>query len=343
MERNIFLTVAVPTYNGARTIRKMLEILLPQVNDEIEVLISDNCSTDETPQIISSYQGKYPQIKYIRNEKNLGADGNFLQCMMLAEGQFTMLISDDDIIVEDAIGKITAFLRAHPDVQLAYLDTVGFKNEYKGRSACHKYKEFSPVIEESIVTQNKQEFLHYAQRMWGFTSTFVWNTARMKAVDHPEQYYNTYFLQSYMHISCANRPDDMLGVIQGPCIAVGEYGIIGNYDTAQVEGVFYRRMIKTAVACGFPQKDLEEYYVWKLRHLVIRTVIKEKVAGVKKTHVKSVIQATQGLPLLRAELLATFLIPRRLCQLILKKYRRSKGVSADTYVNRPTEQKEEAE
>lgn len=45
------LTIAIPTYNGARTIASMLNILLPQVDERVEVLVSDNCSTDNTVEI----------------------------------------------------------------------------------------------------------------------------------------------------------------------------------------------------------------------------------------------------------------------------------------------------
>ena len=46
LEESTLLTIAIPTYNGARTIGNMLDILLPQINDQVEVVIVDNCSTD---------------------------------------------------------------------------------------------------------------------------------------------------------------------------------------------------------------------------------------------------------------------------------------------------------
>lgn len=336
MENKYLLTIAIPTYNGAKTISNMLDLLLPQITSDIEILVSDNCSTDATPEIISEYQKSYPQICYIKNEKNLGADGNFLQCMLKASGKFTMLISDDDIIIEGAIKKITDYLKENPKVQLAYLDTVGFKNKYNGIESCHRYDRFSPQIESDLTTKNKNEFLRYAQRLWGFTSTYLWNTERMKSVINPAKYFDTYFLQCYMHIECSNNPDDLLGVIKGPCIAVGEYGIIGNYDTAKVEGVFYRKMIKKAVESGYNENQLMEFYKWKLCHLVSRAVIKEKIAGVKKTKSESIVEATEGMIFCRCYLLSVYYFPKCICKFILTIYRKSKGLSTDTYVNRPT-------
>ena len=64
LEESTLLTIAIPTYNGARTIGNMLDILLPQINDQVEVLIVDNCSTDNTPQIVKKYMERYNKISY---------------------------------------------------------------------------------------------------------------------------------------------------------------------------------------------------------------------------------------------------------------------------------------
>ena len=53
MDNEKLLTIAIPTYNGANTISNMLEILLPQCDERVEILISDNASTDNTKLIIS--------------------------------------------------------------------------------------------------------------------------------------------------------------------------------------------------------------------------------------------------------------------------------------------------
>ena len=61
------LTIAIPTYNGEKTISDMLELLLPQVDDRVEIIISDNCSTDDTYDIINKYiilQKEYGQPMY---------------------------------------------------------------------------------------------------------------------------------------------------------------------------------------------------------------------------------------------------------------------------------------
>lgn len=135
MEQPI-LTIAIPTYNGTKTIQCMLDLLLAQYDSRVEILISDNCSTDATEEIIGNYVKSHPYLKYYRNKENIGPDANFLQCMKLATGKYIHLLSDDDVMTEGALHKILDFLESNADVSLVYLYTVGFRGKYNGISKC---------------------------------------------------------------------------------------------------------------------------------------------------------------------------------------------------------------
>lgn len=333
---NPILTIAVPTYNGSKTIRNMLNILIPQITDDVELLISDNCSTDETPTIIEEYKVQYPNIRTLYNKQNIGADGNFLQCMQQAKGDFVMLISDDDIIVENAVDKILTFLRMNPSVTLAYLESVAFRDTYIDVEHCHGYKFLEP-FDKSFVTTDKTTFFRCCRRLFGFTSSYVWSTKRIHEIKNPEQYFNTYFLQAYICLCCSNSPDDKLGVIQGPCIAIGEYGIIGNYDVALVEGINYQKMMKQAIAWGYPAKEFNEWYEWKLCTLCRNAIIKERAVNQRKTSTKNVIIASKGHPKTWVKLYPLLLLPGWSCRIILKVVRKKQKRAFTSYVNRPTD------
>lgn len=338
MESRPFLTIAIPTYNGGNTICSMLDILLPQVNERIEVIISDNCSTDNTPQIINSYVNKYPFIQYVRNEYNLGADSNFLQCMRMAKGKFTLLISDDDIIVEDAIEKICNFLYENPEVTLAYLDTVEFKDRYIDKEHTTRFIDKSKPVSKNICTKDKSEFISYVGRQWGFTSSFLWNTDKCQAIKNPEDYYGTYWLQSYIHIGCSTGEHSLLGMIAGPCIAAGAYGIINNYDIAEIEGIYYKKMLDYAcVTAGYSQKQLEKLWIWKICFLASRSIIKERSIGAKKTSVSKLFYTLYKYPYAWIHLFPIFLFPNFICKYILTFVRKKQGRNQLSYINRMTD------
>ena len=73
MDNEKLLTIAIPTYNGAKTIANMLEILLPQCDERVEVLISDNASTDNTKLIIDKYIEKWKHPIILKEPKKLPA------------------------------------------------------------------------------------------------------------------------------------------------------------------------------------------------------------------------------------------------------------------------------
>ena len=103
MEQNKpLLSICIPTYNGASSLLvTILDSLLPAIqkfDGGIEVVVSDNCSVDNTNSILNSYN-KYKYYRHVRNLHNIGFNGNMLQLAdKYANGVYTWFIGDDDII-----------------------------------------------------------------------------------------------------------------------------------------------------------------------------------------------------------------------------------------------------
>jgi abequosyltransferase len=119
------LSIAIPTYNGSRYIREALDSIISQLEDiheEVEVVISDNASTDQTPEIIRDYQSKYSFIKYFRNEENLGADRNFDLAVRRSTGEYAWLFSDDDKLKPGAIKRVLEALEKYPNIGLIWVN-----------------------------------------------------------------------------------------------------------------------------------------------------------------------------------------------------------------------------
>ena len=89
MEQKL-LSICFPTYNRAKCIGEQLRRLSwvdHSVLDDVEIIVSDNCSPDETKDVILSYKPKL-EFHYNRNEKNLGPDENYLYCFSHATGKY---------------------------------------------------------------------------------------------------------------------------------------------------------------------------------------------------------------------------------------------------------------
>lgn len=120
------ISVCIPTYNGAATLAQALDSIVSQNCDELEVVIRDDCSTDQTHQIALDYARRFPFIRVVRGEYNLGMDGNFVQTALLAKGTYVWLMGQDDVFGPGAFDKFREILMSHPEVDFVYFNFRSF-------------------------------------------------------------------------------------------------------------------------------------------------------------------------------------------------------------------------
>jgi glycosyltransferase involved in cell wall biosynthesis len=113
-----FLTIAVPTYNRLRWISLTLPVIVEQAKEfpegAIEIVISDNCSTDETWTYLQEMASRVSFFRLNRNEKNIGSEANFYLLPQLATGRYLWMIGDDDLLKPDALRKVMSALQDEP-------------------------------------------------------------------------------------------------------------------------------------------------------------------------------------------------------------------------------------
>src|SRR5277367_2609330 len=102
------LTIAIPTFNRCQFLRQLLDSLGEQTrgDDRVEILVSDNASPDETSAVVAEARRQGTRLNYIRNEENIGADANFLQCYERATSKYLWIFSDDDLLRPGAVHLI---------------------------------------------------------------------------------------------------------------------------------------------------------------------------------------------------------------------------------------------
>ena len=95
--REPLLGIGLAVYNGAKHLRDSIDSLLAQDVGDLELVISDNASTDDTGTICREYAEKDDRVRYTRNDTNIGAAGNFNRVFELSRGRYFMWGSDDDL------------------------------------------------------------------------------------------------------------------------------------------------------------------------------------------------------------------------------------------------------
>ncbi|MDB4926298.1 glycosyltransferase family 2 protein [Mucilaginibacter sp.] len=106
------LTIAIPTYNRSGFLKRNLEYLYLQKEslDDVELIVSDNASTDNTNDIVDVYISLGLKIEYIRNAENRGADFNVAQCYLKAQGRYVLALGDDDFLINGSIAILLKVL-----------------------------------------------------------------------------------------------------------------------------------------------------------------------------------------------------------------------------------------
>jgi glycosyltransferase involved in cell wall biosynthesis len=112
------VSICLPVYNGSNYLAKAIDNVLSQTFQDFELLIANDCSTDETQAIIDSYAARDARIVSWINEKNLKLFGNYNCCMERAQGQYIKLFAHDDYLQPTAIERMVAVLEQHPEVAL---------------------------------------------------------------------------------------------------------------------------------------------------------------------------------------------------------------------------------
>jgi glycosyltransferase involved in cell wall biosynthesis len=104
------VTVGIPVFNGEKSILAALKSISDQTYRNIEIIVSDNCSTDRTASIVNSYAKENPNVKLIKQEKNLGLTNNFNYLVSQALGKYFMWAAHDDMRDPTYIAKCVSKL-----------------------------------------------------------------------------------------------------------------------------------------------------------------------------------------------------------------------------------------
>lgn len=143
------VTICIPVYNGSRYLHQSIESAIGQDYPNMEILILDDCSTDNSMSIIEHYAGLHTTIRACRNEENTGLVGNWNRCLELARGEWIQFMFQDDYFrAEDSISLAMA------EVAKTTCELVIYDRNY--------------IFEPGVPDLKKQFFQHHLPRIKNF-------------------------------------------------------------------------------------------------------------------------------------------------------------------------------
>ena len=119
LKNNPLVTVAMVTYNSSKYVRVAIESVLASTYENFELIISDDCSTDNTWEIINEYNDL--RIRKYRNEENINEYPNRNRCIDLAKGKYFIFIDGDDYIYPHGLEFMTKMMENNPDCSYAIM------------------------------------------------------------------------------------------------------------------------------------------------------------------------------------------------------------------------------
>jgi glycosyltransferase involved in cell wall biosynthesis len=128
--RTPLVSIALPVYNGADTVAPVIESVLAQTHPDIELVISDNASTDGTQEICRQFERDDRRVVYLRQPRNVGLLNNFISAADNTSGTYLRWIGDDDAIEPDYVSRVLEEFAVDPrrvvvTTQIVYLDAEG--------------------------------------------------------------------------------------------------------------------------------------------------------------------------------------------------------------------------
>lgn len=142
---NELISIVLPVYNGERFLSDSIESIINQTYPHWELLVLDDCSTDNTPAIVNEYVNKDRRIKYFRNQSNLKLPKNLNIGFSLANGDFLTWTSDDNKFHKQALEKMITSLKGN-GIDFAF-------------SSCNVIDENDNILRNTVADDNYQNVL----------------------------------------------------------------------------------------------------------------------------------------------------------------------------------------
>lgn len=237
MPNDILLSICIPTFNRGAALRATLESIVSQEaflnGSQVEVVVSDNASTDDTPEVCAEFARRFPdKVVFQRQERNIWT-ANFRQAMSLGRGQYLKLHNDTLLIREDALGPLLDVIG-----QLVRARPVMFMTNG------NRVKDGSNLLEECrTLDEFIQKVSFFATWMGGFG---LWreDLALASAFDHD----TNHLVQT--ELVCRQVAEGRPAVVFFGNYFISKQDFRGTYNWTEVFGKNYLGVLKKFLASG---------------------------------------------------------------------------------------------
>lgn len=197
------LSICIPTYNRAPELRQLLSSIAAQLGHtvDLEIVVSDNASTDDTLQMVAEFTAAGMPIHYHRSPENVGFDRNILRVVDLAAGEFCWLFGSDDLMEPGALAAVEDGLRRYPNISAVSVGSQGYSRDLNTRMTVTD--NIATQFDAETLLRGREEPIATIGPWIGYMTSLIvrrslWQAAVRRADIHP-------YLHGYVHLYLAAR------------------------------------------------------------------------------------------------------------------------------------------
>lgn len=207
------LSICIPTYKRSAMLAELLESIIAEGIADVEVIVTDDASPDDTETVVASFTDRMPTLKYLRHPQNVGMDRNFLAAVAAASGEYVWLMGDDDKIEPGGIGHVLAALKRWPGVGGLTVGVIDYDPTMTEQTHVRAMPDTQRIDSIGAVFGSMAELL-------GFMSALI--VKRREWLDlsaDPEvAKFHNYYVQVYLLGKVIERTGSW-GVVKEPCVS----------------------------------------------------------------------------------------------------------------------------
>lgn len=129
---NPLVSILIPVYNREQLVRESIDSALGQSYRNIEIIVCDNCSTDNTYQVCLEFAKMDSRVRVLRNKANLGPVKNWIRCVEEAKGEFSKILFSDDLLAPNCIEEMLQQFR-DPKIGFVCSQAIIGEQPFEGR------------------------------------------------------------------------------------------------------------------------------------------------------------------------------------------------------------------
>lgn len=183
------VSFCIPLYNGMKYLPELIDSLLPQLDERAEIILCDDCSSDETYAYAQELSRKHSNIKAFQNSQNLGMDRNFHQSVKHATGEYIWFSGQDDVFGPEAYQTFLRILNDHPDTDMVYFN---YWQMFDGPPKY--YGMIALALEKDHFCRGSKEYFSLLNHAPSFLAATIMRRKYWETTDL-QVYYGTIFVQ----------------------------------------------------------------------------------------------------------------------------------------------------